>query len=152
MAGGNSGGIESYLPIAAALAATVATDGAASPWLVESMGATAAGALTSGAAAAAASGLTAAVTGQDVGRSALTGAVTGGIGGALAGYNAAATVPGATAAPLTGANVAGTASKSRLGGGMVNACINCVRCQLGMGHFGAHQKPHRPRQALHPPV
>ena len=110
MAGGNSGGIESYLPIAAALAATVATDGAASPWLVESMGATAAGALTSGAAAAAASGLTAAVTGQDVGRSALTGAVTGGIGGALAGYNAAATVPGATAAPLTGANVAGTAA------------------------------------------
>jgi len=111
MAGGNSGGVESYLPIAAALAATVATDGAASPWLVEAMGTTAAGALTSGAAAAAASGLTAAVTGQDVGRSALTGAVTGGIGGALAGYGAAgAGAEGATAAPLTGSNVAGSAA------------------------------------------
>jgi hypothetical protein len=112
MAGGNSGGIESYLPIAAALAATVATDGAASPWLVESMGATAAGALTSGAAAAAASGLTAAVTNQDVGKSALTGAVTGGIGGALSGYGAAANAGnvGTTAAPLTGSNVAGNAA------------------------------------------
>ena len=75
MAGGNSGGVESYLPIAAALAATIATDGAASPWLVEAMGATGAAALTSGAAAAAASGLTAAVTGQDVGRSALMGGI-----------------------------------------------------------------------------
>jgi len=83
MAGGNSGGAESYLPIAAALAATIATDGAASPWLVDAMGATAAGALTSGAAAAAASGLTAAVTGQDVGRSALMGAGAGALGGAL---------------------------------------------------------------------
>ena len=83
MAGGNSGGVESYLPIAAALAATVATDGAASPWLVDAMGATGAAALTSGAAAAAASGLTAAATGQDVGRSALMGGISGGLGGAL---------------------------------------------------------------------
>jgi hypothetical protein len=118
MAGGNSGGVESYLPIAAALAATIATDGAASPWLVETMGATAAGALTSGAAAAAASGLTAAVTGQDVGRSALTGAVSGGIGGALSGYGAAAdaanagTTGATTTAPLTGSNVAGNAAFS----------------------------------------
>lgn len=120
MAGGNSGGVESYLPIAAALAATVATDGAASPWLVEAMGTTAAGALTSGAAAAAASGLTAAVTGQDVGRSALTGAVTGGIGGALAGYGAAgAGAEGVTAAPLTGGNVAGTAAIPSGGGAFV---------------------------------
>lgn len=112
MAGGNSGGVESYLPIAAALAATVATDGAASPWLVEAMGTTAAGALTSGAAAAAASGLTAAVTGQDVGRSALTGAVTGGIGGALAGYGTAGAegTTAATTPALTGSNVAGTAA------------------------------------------
>jgi hypothetical protein len=114
MAGGNSGGVTSFLPIAAALAATVATDGAASPWLVEAMGTTAAGALTSGAAAAAASGLTAAVTGQNVGRSALMGGISGGIGGALAGYGAAAgagTEAATTAAPaLTGTNVAGTAA------------------------------------------
>ena len=114
MAGGNSGGVTSFLPIAAALAATVATDGAASPWLVDAMGTTAAGALTSGAAAAAASGLTAAVTGQNVGRSALMGGISGGIGGALAGYGAAAgagTEAATTAAPaLTGTNVAGTAA------------------------------------------
>jgi hypothetical protein len=122
MSGGNSsGGVESYLPIAAALAATIATDGAASPWLVDAMGATAAGAVTSGAAAAAASGLTAAVTGQDVGRSALMGATTGGIGGALSGYGAATgagtegivgaggTTPVA-GAPLAGGNVAGNAA------------------------------------------
>lgn len=85
MAGGNSGGgVTSFLPIAAALAATVATDGAASPWLVDAMGSSvAAGALTSGAAAAAASGITAALTGQNVGRAALMGGVTGGIGGGM---------------------------------------------------------------------
>jgi hypothetical protein len=125
MAGGNSGGVESYLPIAAALAATIATDGAASPWLVEAMGTTAAGALTSGAAAAAASGLTAAVTGQDVGKAALMGGVSGGIGGALgaasagtegvvgaAGTESIAGAGGATAAgaPLTGGNIAGNAA------------------------------------------
>ena len=103
MAGGNSGGVESYLPIAAALAATIATDGAASPWLVEAMGATGAAALTSGAAAAAASGLTAAVTGQDVGRSALMGGISGGLGGALG----AATPVNADAVALGGAGGGG---------------------------------------------
>ena len=43
MSGGGSsgGGFESYLPIAAALAATVMTDGAAAPWLEESLAGTA---------------------------------------------------------------------------------------------------------------
>ena len=119
MAGGNSGGITSVLPIAAALAATVATDGAASPWLVDAMGATAAGALTSGAAAAAASGITAALTGQNVGRAALMGGIGGGVGGAMgtsalgseatANAAAAANASGGIA-PLTGSNVAGNAA------------------------------------------
>lgn len=118
MAGGNSGGITSFLPIAAALAATVATDGAASPWLVDAMGATAAGALTSGAAAAAASGITASLTGQNVGRAAIMGGIGGGVGGAL-GTTALGSegVAGATTAPLTGANVAGTAAYLPSGGG-----------------------------------
>ena len=92
--GGSSGGITSFLPIAAALAATVATDGAASPWLVDAMGATAAGALTSGAAAAAASGITAAMTGQNVGKAAIMGGISGGVGGA---FGTAA--PGSSALP-----------------------------------------------------
>ena len=119
MAGGNSsGGVESYLPIAAALAATIATDGAASPWLVDAMGATAAGAITSGAAAAAASGLTAAVTGQNVGNAALMGAGSGALGGALGtsalGTEAtkeaalSASINAAGTTPLVGSNVAGS--------------------------------------------
>lgn len=139
MAGGNSGGVESYLPIAAALAATIATDGAASPWLVEAMGATAAGALTSGAAAAAASGITAGALGQDAGKAALMGGVSGGIGGALGAYSAGTEgivgaagtegVAGVGGAPITGANVAGTAAvptgaEAASGiGGMTNAQI-----------------------------
>jgi hypothetical protein len=113
--GGHSGGITSFLPIAAALAATVATDGAASPWLVEAMGSeAAAGAVMGAGAGALGGGITAAVTGQNVGRSALM----GGISGATLGYGMApadaavgtATTAASTAPALTGTNVAGTAA------------------------------------------
>lgn len=108
MAGGNSGGVVSFLPIAAALAATVATDGAASPWLVEAMGSeAAAGAVLGAGAGALGGGITAGLTGQNVGKSALM----GGISGATLGYGMApadAAAGAGTTAPLTGSNVAGT--------------------------------------------
>lgn len=88
MAGGGSGGggFESYLPIAAALAATVMTDGAASPALVEAMGSeAAAGAVVGGGVGALTGGGVAALTGQNVGQSALM----GGLGGATLGYGMA---------------------------------------------------------------
>jgi len=85
MSGGNSGGIESYLPIAAALAATVATDGAAAPWLGEALGAEAgtAGAtmLGAGAMGALTGGATSALRGGNI----LQGAAIGGLGGAAMG-------------------------------------------------------------------
>lgn len=81
MAGGSGGGggFESYLPIAAALAATVMTDGAASPWLVETMGSeAAAGAVMGAGAGALTGGGVAALTGQNVGQNALMGGIAGG--------------------------------------------------------------------------
>jgi len=80
--GGSSGGFESYLPIAAALAATVMTDGAAAPLLTESLGATGAAAVTGAGIGAITGGGVAALTGQNVMKNALM----GGIGGASLGY------------------------------------------------------------------
>ena len=80
--GGSSGGFESYLPIAAALAATVMTDGAAAPLLEESLGATGAAAVTGAGIGAVTGGGVAALTGQNVAQNALM----GGIGGATLGY------------------------------------------------------------------
>jgi len=84
MAGGGSGGggFESYLPIAAALAATVMTDGAAAPLLEESLGATGAAAVTGAGIGAVTGGGVAALTGQNV----MQNALMGGIGGASLGY------------------------------------------------------------------
>lgn len=109
--GGQSGGIEGYLPIAAALAATVMTDGAAAPLLEESLGTTGAAAVMGGGIGALAGGATAALTGQDVGRNALM----GGLGGAMLGYGGMYSgAPEAgmsfSGAPLSGTNVAGTAA------------------------------------------
>ena len=125
--GGQSGGVESYLPVAAALAATVMTDGAASPWLVEAMGSeAAAGAVIGAGAGALGGGITAAVTGQDVGRNALM----GGLGGATLGYGMAPA--GAVEAPviegaapaLTGNTVAGTAATTpNIGGSVVGGDV-----------------------------
>ena len=80
--GGSSGGFESYLPIAAALAATVMTDGAAAPLLEESLGAAGAAAVTGAGIGAVTGGGVAALTGQNV----MQNALMGGIGGASLGY------------------------------------------------------------------
>jgi hypothetical protein len=80
--GGSSGGFESYLPIAAALAATVMTDGAAAPLLEESLGTAGAAAVTGAGIGAVTGGGVAALTGQNVAQNALM----GGIGGATLGY------------------------------------------------------------------
>lgn len=83
MAGGSGGGgFESYLPVAAALAATVMTDGAAAPLLTNELGATGAAAVMGGGIGALTGGGVAALTGQDVMKNALM----GGIGGASLGY------------------------------------------------------------------
>jgi hypothetical protein len=99
MAGGQSGGVASYLPIAAALAATVATDGAAAPWLGEALGAEAgtAGAtvLGAGAMGALTGGATSAINGGNI----LQGAAIGGLGGAAMGGIGAAYGGGAGATP-----------------------------------------------------
>ena len=80
--GGSSGGFESYLPIAAALAATIMTDGAAAPLLTEELGATGAAAVMGGGIGAVTGGGVAALTGQNV----MQNALMGGIGGASLGY------------------------------------------------------------------
>jgi hypothetical protein len=102
--GGQSGGFESYLPIAAALAATVMTDGAAAPYLVEELGATGAAAATGAGIGALTGGGVAALTGQDVGRNALM----GGIGGA--GIGASGLYQGAEGVAAAGGSFTGAAS------------------------------------------
>ena len=134
MAGGSGGGggFESYLPIAAALAATVMTDGAAAPMLFEDgalMGSTA---LASGVTGAGIGALTgggvAALTGQNVGMNALM----GGLGGAALGGSGlymgagdlaagAPTALSASGAPVSGA-VAGADTAGMQAGS--NALLN----------------------------
>lgn len=152
MAGGGSGGggFESYLPIAAALAATVMTDGAASPALVEAMGSeAAAGAVVGGGVGALTGGGVAALTGQNVGQSALM----GGLGGATLGYGMAPgdVVPGvsgdagiASVANANGATAIGSGADpisnmygvGALGGGAGNAAATTAATGAGAGLFG----------------
>ena len=148
--GGSSGGFESYLPIAAALAATVMTDGAASPWLVETMGSeAAAGAVMGAGAGALTGGGVAALTGQNVGQNALMGGVAGG----TLGYGMA---PGATVPGVSGdAGIAGLANANgataygagadpisnmygagALSGGAGNAAATTAATGAGTGLFG----------------
>ena len=152
MAGGGSGGggFESYLPIAAALAATVMTDGAASPALVEAMGSeAAAGAVVGGGVGALTGGGVAALTGQNVGQSALM----GGLGGATLGYGMAPgnVVPGvsgdagiASVANANGATAYGAGADpisnmygaGALSGGAGNAAATTAATGTGTGLFG----------------
>jgi len=87
--GGGDNGVVGMLPVAAALAATVMTDGAAAPLLGEAMGAegVAATMLGSGVIGAGVGGTSALLTGQDPLRGALYGGATGaamsGIGGMM---------------------------------------------------------------------
>ena len=107
-----------YLPVAAALAATVMTDGAAAPMLGEAMGAEAgtvgATMLGAGAMGALTGGATAALTGGNVLQSAaiggVGGAALGGIGSQFGGATSDIPTGGEVNAPLTGSNVAGTQS------------------------------------------
>ena len=102
--GGSSGGFESYLPIAAALAATVMTDGAAAPYLVDSLGATGAAAVSGAGIGALTGGGVAALTGQNVAQNALM----GGIGGA--GIGASGLYQGAEGVAAAGGSFTGAAS------------------------------------------
>ncbi len=87
--GGGDNGVVGMLPVAAALAATVMTDGAAAPLLGEAMGAegVAATMLGSGVIGAGVGGTSALLTGRDPLQGALmggaTGAITSGIGGMM---------------------------------------------------------------------
>ena len=86
-----AGFLEQALPIVAAAAATYFTAGAAAPALTAALGGSAmAGGIAAGALAGAGiSGLTAAVTGKDVGNAALMGGVGGAISGGLGAYGEA---------------------------------------------------------------
>jgi len=152
MAGGggsSGGGFESYLPIAAALAATVMTDGAASPALVEAMGSeAAAGAVVGGGVGALTGGGVAALTGQNVGQNALM----GGLGGATLGYGMAPgdVVPGvssdtgiagvanANGATLTSAAdpISNMYNAGALSGGAGNTAGLTATTGTGAGLFG----------------
>ena len=122
--GGSSGGFESYLPIAAALAATVMTDGAAAPLLEESLGTAGAAAVTGAGIGAVTGGGVAALTGQNVAQNALM----GGIGGATLGYGglysgapeAGMTFAGTPIAQATGAVVPGVSGDAGIAA-MANA-------------------------------
>ena len=160
--GGSSGGFESYLPIAAALAATVMTDGAASPWLVETMGSeAAAGAIMGAGAGALTGGGVAALTGQNVGQNALMGGIAGGTLGygmapgdvipgvsgdaGIAGVANAngATAYGAGADPISnmyGAGAlgggAGNAAATGAGTGILGTGITGTQAAMGLGGLG----------------
>ena len=103
--GGSSGGFESYLPIAAALAATVMTDGAAAPYLVDSLGATGAAAVTGAGIGAVTGGGVAALTGQNVAQNALMGGIGGATLGAGGLYQGADLVAAGAGAGTTGGAV-----------------------------------------------
>ena len=116
--GGGGGGIGSMLPLALAVGATVATDGAAAPLLESELGATGGAMLGGAAMGAGVGGLSAALTGQDVGRGALMGGLGGGataglmsgFGGGAAGAGADAANVGIDAAPVGTPNVANTSA------------------------------------------
>lgn len=95
-----AGFLEQALPIIAAAAATYFTGGAAAAALTPMMGATMGGIAGGALAGAGISGLTAAVTGKDVGNAALMGGVGGAISGGLGAYGPT-DVAGSTGAVAT---------------------------------------------------
>jgi hypothetical protein len=105
---GGGGGLTSVLPIAAGLAATVLTDGAAAPMLADSFGVSAgtAAALGGAGVGALAGGATSALTGGNFGQ--------GAIGGGLAGLGA-----GATGSFMGATDALGTAG-SEMGGSLLD--------------------------------
>jgi hypothetical protein len=103
MSGGSNGGMESYLPLALALGATVATGGAAAPTLgaalgaeAGTLGATMLGSAALGAGTSTLGGIMQGKSGSDILRNSLiSGAVGGGTAGILGGLSS-----GAEAAPV----------------------------------------------------
>lgn len=85
-----AGFLEQALPVVAAAAATYFTAGAAAPALSAALGSSMAGGIAAGALAGAGiSGLTAAITGKDVGQAALMGGLGGAVSGGLGAYGEA---------------------------------------------------------------
>jgi hypothetical protein len=104
-----AGFLEDALPVVAAAAATYFTAGAAAPYMTAALGSSMAGGIAAGALAGAGiSGLTAAITGRDVGNAALMGGVGGAISGGLGAYGDANVLADATqkAAVESGAQAA----------------------------------------------
>jgi hypothetical protein len=92
-----AGFLEDALPVVAAAAATYFTAGAAAPYMTAALGSSMAGGIAAGALAGAGiSGLTAAITGRDVGNAALMGGVGGAISGGLGAYGDANVLADAT--------------------------------------------------------
>jgi hypothetical protein len=92
-----AGFLEDALPVVAAAAATYFTAGAAAPYMTAALGSSMAGGIAAGALAGAGiSGLTAAITGRDVGNAALMGGVGGAISGGLGAYGDANVLSDAT--------------------------------------------------------
>jgi hypothetical protein len=92
-----AGFLEDALPVVAAAAATYFTAGAAAPYMTAALGSSMAGGIAAGALAGAGiSGLTAAITGRDVGNAALMGGVGGAISGGLGAYGDANVLSEAT--------------------------------------------------------
>ena len=92
-----AGFLEQALPVVAAAAATYFTAGAAAPALSAALGSSMAGGIAAGALAGAGiSGITAALTGKDVGNAALMGGVGGAISGGLGAYGDANVLADAT--------------------------------------------------------
>lgn len=120
---GGGGGIGSILPVAAGLAATVLTDGAAAPMLADSFGVSAgtAAALGGAGVGALAGGATSALTGGNFGQGAL--------GGGLAGLGA-----GATGSFMGASDALGTSGA--LLGGMGQAGVNAMNALPGAENLG----------------
>jgi hypothetical protein len=123
-----AGFLEDALPVVAAAAATYFTAGAAAPYMTAALGSSMAGGIAAGALAGAGiSGLTAAITGRDVGNAALMGGVGGAISGGLGAYGDANVLSDATqkAAINSGTQATTQAATTGIGTG-VDAAGNAV--------------------------
>ena len=115
-----AGFLEDALPVVAAAAATYFTAGAAAPYMTAALGSSMAGGIAAGALAGAGiSGLTAAITGRDVGNAALMGGVGGAISGGLGAYGDANVIADATqkAAVESGTQAATQGAAESVAGG-----------------------------------
>jgi hypothetical protein len=115
---GGGGGLTSVLPIAAGLAATVLTDGAAAPMLADSFGVSAgtAAALGGAGVGALAGGATSALTGGNFGQGAISGGLAGLGAGATGSFMGATDALGSSGALIGGMGQAGADAVGALPG------------------------------------